>query len=277
MPVKENWKRCPECEARLICKSCGNRIPPGNTGCPSCEKAAASVEHRVKTIEEPAAGIEFVLIPGGVFMMGDLFDEGVDNEKPIHEVRLDSFYLGKYPVTQEQWVRLMGENPSKFKGDRRPVEQVSIEDVGAFLRKVSAANRQQFEFRLPSEAEWEYAARSGGKEERYAGSDAAVQVAWHIDNSDGMTHPVGEKRPNGLGLFDMSGNVWEWCLDTFLEDAYQMHPAKNPICREKGADRVIRGGSWNIDAWSVRCARRFSFSSDFSGSGLGFRLVAVPR
>jgi len=222
--------------------------------------------------------MEFLWVPAGEFVMGDTFDEGSDNEKPVHNVRLDGFYIGKYPVTQAQWHILMPENPSNFKGDMRPVEQINLDHVQAFIDSLIESNRDRCVFQLPSEAQWEYAARSGGKEEMYAGGHIPDQVAWYDENSRGSTHPVGTKVPNGLGIYDMSGNVWEWCLDAFHEDAYLQHTRENPVCRENGeSDRVIRGGSWNTDAWSVRCARRFSLSGEYTAPGLGFRLIMIPR
>ena len=207
--------------------------------------------------------------------MGDVSGEGSETEIPVHEVNLKSFFIGKYPVTQTQWQRVMENNPSRFQGDFRPVEQVSWFDVRIFIKRLSEMNKGKYEYRLPSEAEWEYAARSSGKDEKFAGGDRVNTVAWFEENSDGSTHPVGKKEPNGLGLYDMSGNVWEWCLDVYREDAYKNHIRENPVCTEGGSDRVIRGGSWNLDAWSVRCARRFSCTPDFFGPGLGFRLVRV--
>ncbi len=220
--------------------------------------------------------MEFVHVPAGTFMMGDTFDEGIDNEKPVHKVWLDDFYIARYPVTQAQWQSLIPDNPSQFQGDMRPVEQVTLDDVKTFIRKLTESNHEKLRLQLPTEAQWEYAARSGGKEEMYAGGNVADIVAWFDENSNGTTHPVGTKTPNGLGIYDMSGNVWEWCMDPFQTDAYQRHQQKNPVCIDGGPDWVIRGGSWNIDAWSVRCARRFNFSGDYTAPGLGFRLVMIP-
>jgi formylglycine-generating enzyme required for sulfatase activity len=220
--------------------------------------------------------MQFVYVPAGTFMMGDGFEVGIENEKPIHPVQLDAFYIGKYAVTQAQWKRLIPDAPSYFKGDTLPVEQVTWTDVHAFIQKLTESNKGTYRFQLPSESQWEYAARSGGKEEMYSGGFVADLVAWFDENSDGRTHPVGTKAANGLELYDMSGNVWEWCLDTFRADAYQRHDRKNPVCTDGGPDRVIRGGSWNIDAWSVRCARRFSFFGEYCAPGLGFRLVMIP-
>jgi formylglycine-generating enzyme required for sulfatase activity len=167
----------------------------------------------------------------------------------------------------------MPGNPSAFIGDNHPVEQVSWLDVQAFLQELADMAQGSGPYRLPTEAEWEYAARSGGKDEKYAGGDQVEPLAWFGDNSEGRTCPVGLKRPNGLGLYDMSGNVWEWCRDVFDENAYSLHSMANPVATGKGPDRVIRGGSSNLDAWSVRCARRFGFPADACGPGLGFRLV----
>jgi formylglycine-generating enzyme required for sulfatase activity len=266
--VKENWKRCPECGAFLICRICGGRIPPGQYQCPTCAPTAPKAGFK-----EAVAGIEMVFVPGGRFMMGDLFGDGLENEQPVHEVLLSDFYIGKYPVTQAQWVLLMGENPSRFPGDSRPVEQVDWERAQEFIGKLSEAHQGKYVFGLPSESQWEYAARSGGKEEKFAGGDDPDKTAWHEGNSGGMTHPIGQKVPNGLGLYDMSGNIWEWCLDAYLENAYTLHDMKNPVTTDSNPDRVIRGGSWSMDPWSVRCARRFCCRTDFFGAGLGFRVV----
>lgn len=274
LEVKGSWKICPECGERLICGKCGNRIPPGNHKCPVCEKGLLEEKPRSAEYIDPFTGMAFVMITGGKFMMGNTFGEGLDDEMPVHGVELSDFYMARYPVTQGQYIRLTGNNPSKFqKGDNYPVEQVSCKDVALYIRKLNEINDHAFVFRLPTEAEWEYAARSGGKDEMYAGSQEPAPVAWYGENSKGSTHPVGYRRPNGLGLYDMSGNVWEWCQDNYREDAYQVHPEKNPVWIDNKGDRVIRGGSWNLDAWSVRCARRMMFSPTYFAPGLGFRLV----
>lgn len=271
--VKENWKRCPECDTRLVCAACGRRLPPGSTACPDCESQPAATARRAPEFIEPVTGMVFVRLPGGAFTMGDTFGDGIENELPTHEVRLGPFYITRHPVTQSQWLKVMPENPSAFPGDERPVEQVSWSAVGEFLRKLSESNHGRYPFRLPTEAEWEFAARSGGRPEKFAGGGDPVFLAWYDANSDGETHPVGKKQPNGLGLFDMSGNVWEWCLDVFDENAYAKHSAENPLIDTSGPDRVIRGGSWNVDAWSVRCSRRMGFPEEFYGPALGFRVV----
>jgi formylglycine-generating enzyme required for sulfatase activity len=216
-----------------------------------------------------------IFIPGGRFEMGDSFDEGVENEKPLHEVYLDPYFISRTPVTQAQWLSLMDDNPSSFHGSHAPVEQLTFDDAMDFARKLSRAHHGSFQFSLPTEAQWEFAARSGGKSERYAGGDDIDALAWYEANSQGSTHPVGGKAPNGLGLHDMSGNVWEWCRDVFQDEAYPLHAPKNPLITGRGVeeDRVVRGGSWNLDAWSARCARRGSCPACFSGPAVGFRLV----
>ena len=209
--------------------------------------------------------------------MGDLFDEGLENEKPVHDVRMAGFYISRFPVTQKQWRCLMPEKKSRFQGDRLPMEQISWDDVQKYIKKLSDSFPLDYQVDLPTEAQWEFAARSGGQRENYAGSDTADPVAWYDENSAGSTHPVGMKQPNGIGIHDMCGNVWEWCRDIFRSDAYQYHDRDNPITVGSGRDRVIRGGGWNVDAWSVRCARRYNLPGEMHGPGLGFRLVLNAR
>jgi len=147
--------------------------------------------------------------------MGDTFGDGKKDEKPSHKVCVNDFYLGIYEVTQGQWEKVMGNNPSSFKkGNNYPVERVSWEDVQQFIHRLNSQTGRKY--RLPTEAEWEYAARSGGKQEKYAGTNQEGELkeyAWFTANSDFQTHPVGQKRPNGLGIYDMIGNVSEWCAD----------------------------------------------------------------
>ena len=226
-----------------------------------------------KPYTDPITGMNFVWVPGNTFSMGDTFDEGVEDEKPVHEVTLSDFYMATCPVTQAQWKCLMAENPSSFVGDDHPVEQVTLSDVQAFIDKLNAASKSGLHFNLPSEAQWEYAARSGGKNELYAGGQDPEAVAWFDENSSGGTAPVANKAPNGLGLYDMSGNVWEWCRDLYHSDAYRRHSKNDPVCTAGDTDRVIRGGSWNLDAWSARCSRRFRFDPELFGPALGFRVV----
>lgn len=277
-PVKENWKRCPECETRLQCPACGGRLNGSRRQCPHCLAAPDPPASPIDSFREEICGIAFVALPGGSFSMGDTFGEGLENELPVHEVRLTPFLLSATPVTQRQWRALMPENPSRFPGEDRPVEQVSFSDVTAFVDRLREAHDGRYDFRLPTEAQWEYAARSGGRQELYAGGSDIERLGWYEGNSGGGTRPVAEKAANGIGLYDMSGNVWEWCRDRYREDAYRRCAPVDPFLDGSGGrDRVIRGGSWNLDAWSLRCARRFSFPEDYLGAGLGFRLVLASR
>ncbi|WP_169400689.1 caspase family protein [Desulfobacter curvatus] len=195
------------------------------------------------TWTEPVTGMMFVWVPEGCFRMGS--NSGNNDEKPVHQVCLDGFWMGKTKVTQGQWKKIMGNNPSYFKsGNSHPVEQISCYDTKIFLSKLNAQTGQ--DFKLPSEAQWEYAARSGGKEETYAGGNHFNQLAWYRGNSGDQTHSVATKSSNGLGLYDMSGNVWEWCEDVHDENAYSKHAPKNPLVSSSvtpRASRVIRGGS----------------------------------
>ena len=237
------------------------------------EIKAAKVPNVGKPYTDPITGMNFVWIPGGTFSMGDTFDDGVEDEKPVHEVTLSDFYMAICPVTQTQWKCLMAENPSSFVGDDHPVEQVTLSDVQAFIDQLNAASKSGLHFNLPSEAQWEYAARSGGKHELYAGGQDPEVAAWFDENSRGGTAPVANKAPNSLGLYDMSGNVWEWCRDLYHPQAYRRHSRNDPVCTAGDTDRVIRGGSWHLDAWSARCSRRFRFDPALYGPALGFRVV----
>ena len=217
------------------------------------------------------ANMEFVRIPAGEFQMGcSPGDTGCDaDEKPAHRVRITkAFEIGKYEVTQAQWEAAMGTNPSYFKGSDRPVEQVSWDDAQEFLKRLNA-RQDGYRYRLPTEAEWEYAARAG-----QTGAPPNLDaVAWHSGNSGGQSHPVGQKQPNAWGLYDMLGNVWEWCQDWYEENYYQSSPAQDPQGPSSGQSRLMRGGSWNDGAWFSRVAGRNRVSPAYRGVGDGFRCV----
>ncbi len=211
---------------------------------------------------------------GGTFTMGSPQNEKdrKDNECQ-HKVTLTDFQIGKYPVTQKQWIDIMGSNPSDFKGcDTCPVESVSWNDIQNFIEKLN--KKTGMTYRLPTEEEWEYAAK-GGKESRgyiYAGSDNLDDVAWFSKNSNGKTHAVGEKLPNELGIHDMSGNVWEWC-----QDWYKSYPGCSGT-DSTGVFRVYRGGSWNVNACYCRASYRYLNEPHYRADYLGFRLAAsAPR
>ena len=199
-----------------------------------------------------------------------------DSEKPAHKVTLNSFSIGKYEVTQKQWQDVMGSNPSYFGNcDNCPVEMVSWNDVQDFIQRINAKTGSNY--RLPTEAEWEYAAR-GGKQSRgykYSGSDDINAVAWYTDNSSSKTHAVGQKQANELGIYDMSGNIWEWCSDWYGN--YPSYPQNNPTGSESGSYRVDRGGGWSDNALLCRASNRSNYS-DPAGRyfNIGFRLVVVP-
>jgi formylglycine-generating enzyme required for sulfatase activity len=226
---------------------------------------------------DPVTGMVFVWVPGDCYQMGCGYwtSNCSEDENPVHEVCLDGFWMGQTEVTQGQWQRVMGSNPSSFqKGDNHPVEKVSWDDTKEYIRKLNSKGSAKF--RLPSEAEWEYAARSGGKAEKYSGGGDLDSLAWHDGNSGKSTHPVKTKKGNGLGIYDMSGNVYEWCEDIYIADIYGKSNKKNPIYSSGGPDRVIRGGSWYIAPVLVRCANRYSNVPSDRNAGVGFRLLRMP-
>ena len=215
-----------------------------------------------------------VYVEGGTFTMGATAEQGsdaYDEEKPTHQVTLKGFYICKYEVTQAEWKAVMGENPSDFKGDNLPVENVSWDDCQEFIRKLNELTGKNF--RLPTEAEWEYAARGGKRSNgaKYAGDNNIDNVAWYGQNSNNTTHPVGTKRANELGLYDMSGNVWEWCQDWF--DHYSSSAQTNPTGPDAGRNRVLRGGSWCSFAGVCRLSCRGGDFPGDRGSVSGLRLV----
>jgi formylglycine-generating enzyme required for sulfatase activity/class 3 adenylate cyclase len=225
---------------------------------------------------DPITKMEFVWVEGGCFQMGDKIGDGDKNERPVHEVCVDSFGMSKHEVTQGHWKAIMNNNPSKFaKGDEYPVEQVSWVDTQDFIRKLNSIAGKTF--RLPTEAEWEYAACPGVTIEKYAGGRDIDQVAWYNGNSGSSTHPVGMKEPNALGLYDMSGNVWEWCSDRYHQNYYQRSLRNNPTGPSSGSFRVIRNGCWNGSAWLSRCTNRDGFKPGYRLDNLGFRVVLQAR
>ena len=217
---------------------------------------------------------QMVFVQGGSFMMGS--NDGEDDEKPVHQVSLSDFYMGKYQVTQSQWKVIMGHNLADFKGDDLPVEGVSWNDVQEFINKLNEKTGRKY--RLPTEAEWEYAARGGQNTRgyKYAGSDNIVEVAWFYDNSWGRTHPVGQKKANELGLYDMSGNVWEWCADWSGRDYYKNSSQNNPTGPVTGSYHRMRGGSWFDYALDCRVSYHNTVTSDDGAYWLGFRLLRTP-
>lgn len=240
--------------------------PPGQTGGTVPNVPIASLPREITT----RIGMQLVLIPAGEFQMGST--TGGADEGPVHRVRISKpFYLSKYEVTQAQWEAVMGTQPSKFRGDaNRPVANVSWEEAQEFLRKLNAQEGGR-KYRLPTEAEWEYAARAGSTTAYSFGDDARQlgEYAWYDQNAGGTTHPVGQKRPNAWGLYDMHGNVWEWVQD--WKGAYTAGAAEDPTGPSTGALRVIRGGSWYFPAQFVRAAYRLWYVPGYRVGDLGFR------
>jgi formylglycine-generating enzyme required for sulfatase activity len=213
-----------------------------------------------------------VFVKGGVFQMGG--DDGGSDEKPIHSVIVNDFYIGKYEVTQKEWRAIMGTNPSHFKDcDNCPVEQVSWNDVQEYIKKLNAKTGKNY--RLPTEAEWEYAARGGNQSKgyTYSGSNTIDNVAWYSSTSDSKAHPVGQKSPNELGIYDMSGNVWEWCSDWYGSDYYKNSSSNNPKGANSGPYRVLRGGAWDHRPANCRIAFRFNGTPAYRNGSIGFRVV----
>ncbi len=248
---------------------------------------SALPQQAASTLKDSVTGMEFVLVKGGCFQMGDTFGDGEKDERPVHEVCLDDFYMGKYEVTQGQWKLVMGSNPSTFNncGSNCPVEYICPNDVQEFISQLNLRSGKRF--RLPTEAEWEYAARSGGKREKWAGTNNEGELqhyAWFEGNFEARhpgTHPAGEKRPNGLGLYDMSGNVRELCSDRYEENYYQSSPRDNPKGPDRGSDTVLRGGGHRSKPESVRVSFRLTASplSKWGQNGeiFGFRLALPAR
>ena len=218
--------------------------------------------------------IEMVRVEAGTFTMGATREmkDPYDDEKPTHKVTLtNDYYIGKYEVTQALWQAVMGNNPSNFNGDNLPVEKVSWDDCQEFISKLNKMTGKKF--RLPTEAEWEYAAR-GGKKSRgyqYSGSNNLSDVAWYTSNSGYKTHTVGSKQANELGIYDMTGNVLEWCQDWYGK--YSSFSQTNPTGATSGSNRVFRGGGWHGSAWNCRSSCRSSYSPGYRYINLGLRLI----
>jgi formylglycine-generating enzyme required for sulfatase activity len=274
----------------------------------------APVQNELQGHSDPAKGMEFVLVKGGCFDMGDIFGDGDDDEKPVHKVCLDDFYIGKYEVTNQQFVDFL--NDVNKRGSKRkpwfetkeeaqsshitgkighyhvesgyenyPVIEVSWYGAVACAEWMSVRTGRNY--RLPTEAEWEYAARSGGKREKWSGTNTESELGdygWYADNSEGKwydkkTHPVGLRKPNGLGIFDMSGNIWEWCSDLYNSEYYKNSPEQNPVALPAVSGsffRIYRGGSWINVAEGLRTTYRNSYKPDVRVKLIGFRMSMSP-
>ena len=275
----DNAKQCKggnPTEAQKKITACDAKIKAQREAAETKRKAEAEARG-----EFEVNGIVFkmIYVQGGTFTMGSTPEQGSDcysDEKPSHSVTLSDFYIGETEVTQALWKAVMGNNPSDFKGDNLPVENVSWNDCQGFVMKLNQLTGKTF--RLPTEAEWEYAARGGNKSQqyKYAGSNSLSDVAWYSDNSGDKTHPVKTKNPNALGLYDMCGNVWELCSDWYLKDYYKVSPSKDPQGPSTGSGRVNRGVSWLSNAEICRISIRGASEPDEHYGDTGFRLVLVP-
>ncbi len=260
--------------------SCAVMVVSGSLAC----AVACSHGKSLAPAQSSLAEIELVHVKGGCFRMGNTFEAGGPEEKPVHEVCVDDFDIGKYEVTRVQWQATMGSAAPAIGAnctDVCPVERISWDDAQAFIARLNArrggAGSPSGQYRLPTEAEWEYAARSGGKDERYAGPSTDVDsIAWHFWNG-GVTQEVGLKAPNGLGLYDMSGNVWEWTGDWYGETYYSTSPRVNPTGPSSGEHRVLRGGSAACPPFDLQATYRNHLPPGYRGEGKGFRVVrTVP-
>ena len=250
---------------------------PHNSGTAARRATSASVTRSGDNMVLSVGGVTYTLVyvDGGTFTMGATREQGSDagrNEKPSHSVTLSSYHIGETEVTQALWQAVMGSNPSRFTGNsRRPVDEVSWEDCQRFISRLNSLTGQHFH--LPTEAQWEYAARGGSKSRgyKYSGSNDLGSVAWYHDNSSSTTHPVKTKSPNELGLYDMSGNVWEWCQDWYGD--YSSGSQTNPTGASSGSFRVNRGGSLVSFAWNSLVSYRGCSTPSDRYYYLGLRLA----
>jgi formylglycine-generating enzyme required for sulfatase activity len=241
------------------------------------QKAIEEAQKKEQAKLDIMNNIEMVLVQGGTFDMGS--NSKLDlSAKPVHKVTLSSFNIGKFEVTQLQWVTVMGSNPSKFENcDNCPVENVSWDDIQVFIKRLNQKTGKTY--RLPTEAEWEFAASGGIKSmsKVYSGAgDELDNVGWYYDNSSHKTNPVGQKKANEIGIYDMSGNVDEWCQDWYDEHYYANSPTENPTGPATGTVRVRRGGCWNDAAHYCRIANRYFSAPELRFLTFGFRLASNP-
>lgn len=246
----------------------------GNIVTPSQSSSNSSQQNQIKEVQVNGVSFKMIYVAGGSFMMGATQEQTnyENNETPVHQVTLSDYYIAETEVTQELWCAVMGSNPSRFtRSSRNPVEMVSWHDCQSFIQRLNQLTGLRF--RLPTEAEWEYAARGGNKSKgyKYSGSNRIDDVAWYDGNSGGVTHEVAKCYPNELGLYDMSGNVWEWCSDWF--GSYSSVAQVDPSGAGTGSFRMNRGGGWLSRAQDCRVSYRYSNTPDFRDYDLGLRLV----
>ena len=295
----DSFKFCGQCGAKLEvnkCHNCGTSLPSYGTFCPECgtrvydepihTDVASGIDTYPKELEYVVGSCRFKMIKvdGGTFTMGATAEqEEVDDDNvcPAHKVTLWDYYIGQTEVTQALWIAVMGVNPSTFKGYGRPVGCVSWDDCQTFIEKLNSLLSNELagkRFALPTEAQWEFAARGGNQSKgyKYAGSNIIDEVAWHEYNNGGKSHPVAQKQPNELGLYDMSGNVREWCQDWYDEGYYRISPENNPQGPASGTFRVLRGGGWCGLAMGCRVSHRGFQTPGNSDDLSGLRLCLLP-
>lgn len=239
------------------------------------KKNQTEISSDMQEVLDEIAG-NMVWVTGGKFIMGNFSGEA--DEKPEFEVTIDGFAISKFPVTQQQWITIMGSYPGEFEGcDNCPVEMVSWNDAWRFIQILNEHTGKAYT--LPTEAEWEYAAKGGlrTKHFKYSGSNNIDQTGWYVLNSGRHPHPVGEKLPNELGLYDMTGNVWEWCQDWYSKNYYDLQRHNNPTGPKDGVARVRRGGSWFTQAGNCATSSRNSVKQDYKDDAGGFRLAQYPN
>jgi formylglycine-generating enzyme required for sulfatase activity len=258
-----------------------------------------AVVHAESHYTDPSTGMEFVSVKGGCFQMGDSVGDGDPNERPVHEVCVSDFNMGKYEVTNAQYQKFKPQHKSESSegftqdADNQPVVNVSWDDAVAYAKWLSQKSGQTY--RLPTEAEWEYAARAGTTTSRYWGNNPddtckyanvadltakKKRPSWttfFCDDGYVVSAPVGSFKPNSFGLYDMMGNVWEWCEDTYNSEAYTKLPKNNPVYTGEGEYRVMRGGGWSNGPLGIRSSHRVGLSPDFGHHALGFRLVKTAK
>ena len=225
------------------------------------------------SIVEPITKMKLTWIHAGCFNMGS--SEGDEDELPIHQVCLDGYYIGLQEVTQGQYTTIVKKNPAEYIISKdHPVERVSWQDTQAFIQELN--KHSQLQMALPTEAQWEYASRQGPTTEKYSGSDTVDDVAWYELNAVGHPHKTAAKAPNQAGIFDMSGNVSEWCQDNYQEKYYASSPQDNPAGPAQSSKKVARGGSWYDMAWHTRTTNRTAVPSHAKYGFIGFRLIHQP-